>query len=188
LVQNLAGTLTWRSGHLDRRNAQSPLVVENDLPEHFVHAQTQSFVIRPVHGDAVRFLDRDENDEIDLLHRILNSGHPLVQVEPVRFLDAEKVGNQVEGASVKEAVSVALDDGMDRALKLHLEVFECRRVRERMAFFFELVVGLINGLECRKQTVELTNQGRLPGLVCSGKNDFHGASSLIQRLMFFHGL
>ena len=38
-----------------------------------------------------------------------------------------------------------------------------------MAFFLELVVGLINGLECREQTVEITKKGQRVPVMISGR-------------------
>ncbi len=120
----LADALVRGARDLDRLHTEIPSIPENDIPQLLIHASPQSALARGGDNDTVGMLHGNENDQIKPLHLLPHTGKPDLDVELVRILMSDQVGEDVCRASVEDRLfSLPAMHWMERS-ELQFEVFE----------------------------------------------------------------
>jgi hypothetical protein len=174
MLKHLIEPLPGVPSNLDTGNAEIPGVVEKKRSELIGDPAPP---LRSVfHGNLnpVRLLDRHQNHEIETLHRGPNARRPGLGVEGVSVPVGREIGEEVRRAAVEDLVGSALQEGPNRSLQLELEILEGGGLVERMPFFLQDAVGLLDRRVPRQASAQVFHEGRFAGAMRAGNGDPHG--------------
>ena len=161
--QHLAHAFAQGACHLRGFHAEAPSILKNDIPQLLIHTLPQLGLIGVRDSNPIRIFNGNKYNQIKTLHRAPHARKPMLQVEPVRIGMRDQVRKDVRRTPVEDLVLLAVDEAVDRAFKLELEVFERRHLRKLMAFLFKKVVRLVDCHVGRESSTQLFDQCCLTG-------------------------
>lgn len=144
-------------------------VIEQQPCERLVHRVTPAPVLVRRHRNAIGLLDRNENNQIEELHRLARALDLRLDVLPVN----EQVGEEISWTAIKERVVAGSFDLERCSVELRLEVLCGRRPFRLVAVLLEEVVRLFDACVQRQRLSHLLDQRRLPDPVAAGERDPH---------------
>jgi hypothetical protein len=142
-----------------------------------VDAPAQPPVLVRGHRDPVWRLDRHDDDEIELRHRVANVIDPVLDV----LVERVEIGDEVERAPIEERICGRISEQRDRRPQLRLEILGRRRIGEIVAGVLEDAIRLVEGDIRGHELRDCFEQRRLARSMSARERDPHRALVSQQR-------